>query len=116
MRARYAVLALGLALAGLALGWGCQSHPKGAPQQYQVYCARCHGARGEGDPKARRQNPAADLLVSEMMRRGDRATIRRRIAAGYGPMPGFSRRLSPAEIERMIDFILRLPQTQRKGD
>lgn len=87
---------------------GCRPHPKGTPEQYQAYCSRCHGSRGEGSPKALRQNPAADLRASEMMRRGDRAALRRRITDGYGPMPAFKRRLSPVEIERMIDFILRL--------
>jgi mono/diheme cytochrome c family protein len=53
-----------------------------------------------------------------MMRRGDRAALRRRIADGYGPMPAFKRRLSPAEIERMIDFTLRLqePYPPRGGN
>lgn len=108
MRARFTCLTFGVLLAA-ALG-GCSSHPEGTAEQYQAYCARCHGARGEGTLKVLRQNPAADLRASEMMRREDRSALRRRIADGYGPMPAFKRRLTPAEIERMIDFILRLQE------
>lgn len=115
MSARFALLALG------ALGWtfvvlaACQSHPKTTPEQYRVYCTRCHGPRGEGDPKTLKRYPAADLRASTMMARSDRVALRRRIAQGYGPMPAFSHYLAPVEIERMVDYVLRLRATQRKG-
>ncbi len=124
MRARSAVLAFGAFGAAGALGllaWavallpGCQPRPKTTPDQYRAYCVRCHGARGEGEPKTLKRNPAADLLASTMMARADRPALRRRISRGYGPMPAFSHYLSPEEIERMIDYILQLHAGQRKG-
>jgi hypothetical protein len=43
-----------------------------------------------------------------MVRSGDRAAVRRRIREGYGPMPGFARRLDAQETERLIDFTFQL--------
>lgn len=111
MRTRLAVPTLGLLAWALAALPGCTPHPKATPDQYRVYCARCHGNQGEGTPKTVKRNPAADLRASTMMKRGDREALRRRISRGYGPMPAFSHTLSPEEVERMIDFILRFRAT-----
>jgi mono/diheme cytochrome c family protein len=111
LRARLAPLAWGLALAVAA---GCQPKPTATPEQYSFYCVRCHGANGEGEAKTVRRYSAADLRTSPMMERGDRLGLRHRIAKGYGPMPAFSRRLTAAEIERMIDFILQLRENHKK--
>ena len=81
-----------------------------APELYETYCARCHAGRGQGEPKSLTLYPNANLLASPMVRRGDRAAIRQRIAEGYGPMPGFQRRLDPGEIERLVDFTLQLKE------
>lgn len=115
MRARFAAFALGTLGWALAFVPACQNRPKSTPDQYRAYCTRCHGPRGEGEPKTLKRYPAADLRTSTMMARQDRAALRRRIDKGYGPMPAFSHYLSGAEIERMIDFILQLRATQRKG-
>jgi mono/diheme cytochrome c family protein len=104
----WALSALATTQLAMALLAGCRPTPHTTPEQYQAYCANCHGRDGRGEPKSLAQNPAADLLSSAMMQRGDRAAIRRRIADGYGPMPGYARRLSPPEIERMIAFVLQL--------
>lgn len=95
-----------------ALLASCRPTPHTTPEQYQAYCANCHGREGRGEPKSLAQHPAADLLSSAMIQRGDRAAIRRRIVDGYGPMPGYARRLSPPETERMIDFVLQLRTPQ----
>jgi mono/diheme cytochrome c family protein len=92
----------------LALGTGCARKDLAAPELYSTYCARCHGERGEGESDSLTLYPHLDLLTSPMIRRGDRAAVRQRIAEGYGPMPGFQRRLDPREMERLIDFTLRL--------
>jgi hypothetical protein len=44
-----------------------------------------------------------------MVLRGDRAAVRQRIAEGHGPMPSYSKRLTPEELERLVDFTLRIP-------
>jgi len=81
---------------------------RSAPALYKRSCARCHGDRGQGARKVKLY-PYLDLLSSPMVRKGDRAAVRRRLVEGYGPMPSFRRRLSPEEVERLVDFTLRLP-------
>jgi len=49
-----------------------------------------------------------------MVRRGDRPAVRQRIAEGDGPMPGFSHRLTPQEIERLVDFTFQLVPSPHK--
>ena len=96
------------ALAGAAGIAGCSRKNLTTPELYADYCARCHGERGEGVPRARTLYPHADLLASPMARRGDRAAIRQRIAEGHGPMPAFKRRLDPQEVERLVDYTIQL--------
>ena len=87
---------------------GCVRKNLTTPELYDRHCARCHGDRGEGDPRSLTLYPRANLLASPMALRGDRAAIRERIAEGYGPMPAFKRRLDPQEIERLVDYTLQL--------
>lgn len=101
-----------LLLLALPLLAGCAKKPETPPELYAAYCARCHGEKGEGNPRAAKRQPSLDLLASSMVRRGDRALIHDRIAKGKGPMPGFARRLSPGEIESLVDFTIEL---QRKA-
>jgi mono/diheme cytochrome c family protein len=73
---------------------------------YADYCARCHAIDGRGDPRTVVLNPNLDLTRAPLVRAGDRAEVRRRIAQGFGPMPGFARKLEPADIERLTDYTL----------
>ena len=102
-----AVLLLVVALAVLA---GCARKNLASPELYATYCPRCHGdqGKGKGDSEARTLYPHLNLLASPMVRGGDRAAVRRRIREGYGPMPGFARRLTPQEVERLVDFTFQL--------
>ncbi|HKV07954.1 MAG TPA: cytochrome c [Thermoanaerobaculia bacterium] len=113
MRSRIALLLL----AALPLLAGCAKKPETPPEIYAAYCARCHGDRGEGkgDARSLKLYPHLNLLVSPMVLKGDRALVRDRIAKGYGPMPGFSRRLSPQELESLVDLTLALPE-KKTGD
>ncbi|HEX6862337.1 MAG TPA: cytochrome c [Thermoanaerobaculia bacterium] len=108
MRPRSALLLL----AALTLFAGCAKKPETPPEIYAAYCARCHGDKGEGNPRAAKTARNLDLRASAMVKRQDRALIRERIAKGYGTMPGFSRRLTAQEIESMVDFTIEL---QRKA-
>jgi mono/diheme cytochrome c family protein len=109
-------LALLTALVGLTAltGAACSRGPedRSAAGLYAYYCARCHGARGEGDPRNVDRSPGLDLTRSLMVERRDTALIRRRIAEGRGPMPGFSRRLSPEEIEELVRFTLQFQHSR----
>jgi mono/diheme cytochrome c family protein len=90
----------------LLLAAACVPGPgeRDAANLYSYYCARCHGAGGEGDPRNVDRSPGLDLTRSEMVRKRSVELIHRRIAQGRGPMPGFARRLSPEEIEELVDF------------
>jgi len=98
-------LALPLLLSSTA---GC-ARDRSTPGLYKSNCARCHGARGEGPRKPVKLYPRLSLLASPMVRRGDRAAVRQQIVEGDGPMPSFRRRLTPEEVERLVDFTLQLP-------
>lgn len=100
-------LALSLAVTLLAACGGAPD--RGAPALYKQYCARCHGARGQGPRRPVKLYPRLSLIASPMVLRGDRAAVRQRIAEGHGPMPAFYRRLTPEEIERLVEFTLQLP-------
>ena len=75
---------------------------------YPKHCARCHGADGRGNPVQVGRYPNLDLTRSQARGAGARAFVYRRIAEGYGPMPGFSKKLSRQEIERLADYSLEL--------
>ncbi|HYL06128.1 MAG TPA: cytochrome c [Thermoanaerobaculia bacterium] len=108
--------ARGAALALLALlappFAGCSQHARDAGDVYRTQCARCHGADGTGDRRSVGLYPELDLTASQMVRAGSRARglLYRRISEGYGAMPGFADRLETAEIQSLVDYILRLPQ------
>lgn len=88
---------------------GCGPEDRSAPALYKKYCARCHGAEGQGPRRPNKLYPYLILLDSPMVRKGDRAAVRQQIVEGEGPMPSFRRRLSPEEVEQVIDFTLKLP-------
>ena len=91
----------------LAVAAGCAGTDPPPHKLYRALCARCHGKSGEGDGKSLRLYPGLDLRRSPMIRSGDREAVHRRIAEGKGPMPRFSHRLSPAQIEALVELCLR---------
>jgi mono/diheme cytochrome c family protein len=99
-----AVLVLLLA----ALLAGC-ARDRSTPGLYRSYCRRCHGPEGEGPKRPVKLYPYLDLRASPMVLRGDRAAVQQRIAEGHGPMPAYSKRLTPEEMERLVDFTLQIP-------
>lgn len=75
---------------------------------YGYYCGRCHGDDGAGDPRAVDLNPKLDLLESEMVVRGDRELVRRRILEGKGAMPGFEEKLTQEQVEALVEYTFEL--------
>ncbi len=110
--ARLAAVLLAALAALLAAGCG---GPKDRPaeQIYPRVCARCHGDDGKGVPQQVRLYPKADLTASRLRGIPGRRAIYRRIAEGYGPMPGYSHKLSQAEIERLVDYCVKLQTPAR---
>ncbi len=91
----------------LALACGPQEE-RTAEQLYPEYCARCHGADGKGDPRNVNLYPNEDLTRSRLTGKGAHFLTYRRIAEGYGPMPGFAHRLSAIEMGRLADYTMKL--------
>ena len=111
MRTAPALLLALVALVPLVwLSLAC-ARDRSGPGLYRSYCQRCHGAEGQGPDREVKLYTYLNLRRSPMILRRDRAAVRQRIVEGHGPMPGFRRRLNPEELERLIDFTLRLPQT-----
>ncbi len=104
-----------LLLIAMPLLAACARKDLSTPELYRNYCARCHGPQGRGDSRHLDRYPYLDLRSSPLVRRGDRAAVRLRIAEGHGPMPGFSRRLEPPEIEKLVDFTFQLGRPARKN-
>lgn len=103
------IRALGAALLLAAVAAGCAGEKdRSAEEIYPRYCARCHGDDGKGVPQQVRLYPEADLTSSDLRGIPGRRAIYRRIAEGYGPMPGYAHKLSQAEIERLVDYCLKL--------
>jgi mono/diheme cytochrome c family protein len=72
--------------------------PPEAAAIYEQACATCHGADGKGSAPMLAIHAKVDLTQSALLRTGDRDAIARRIAQGGGPMPAFSRLLTPEQI------------------
>jgi cytochrome c oxidase cbb3-type subunit 3 len=72
---------------------------------YDINCAGCHGANGEGDPIG--GAPALNNAI--WLYGGDRATIRYSVVnARFGIMPGFANRLREAEIRAVAAYVHQL--------
>jgi mono/diheme cytochrome c family protein len=91
-----------------SLATGC-ARDRSAPGLYRSYCRRCHGPNGEGPDRKVKVYPYLNLHRSPMVLRRDREAVRQRIAEGQGPMPAYQRRLTPEELERLVEFTLQLP-------
>jgi cytochrome c5 len=100
--------ALLTALAALLAASGCGAEDRTAEEIFPRLCARCHGEDGKGAPQQVRLYPKANLSASELRGIPGRRAIYRRIAEGYGPMPGYAHKLSQAEIERLVDYCVKL--------
>jgi mono/diheme cytochrome c family protein len=99
-------LALAVALIALA---GCKPvGDRSTTTLWRAYCARCHGRDGAGAVEAEGVREGLDLTVSRRVALGDRAAIAEHIVVGKGRMPAFGHRLSPAELDRLVDFVLTL--------
>lgn len=94
---------------------GCGPEDRSAPALYKKYCARCHGAEGQGPQRLNKLYPYLSLLASPMVQQKDRAAVRQQVVEGEGPMPSFRRRLTPGEVERLVDFTLGLPSRKAGG-
>ncbi len=103
-----AVLGSLSAVAALVTAAGCgRGGDRASARLYRDYCARCHGPDGGGMRRPDGFDPGLDLTTSEMVAAHRRDEIRQRIAAGKGTMPGFAHRLTPDEVDRLVELVVR---------
>jgi mono/diheme cytochrome c family protein len=100
-----------LTLLGPALA-ACSDGEHDAGDLYRTHCVRCHSADGKGDRRSVGLYPNLDLTAAPLVLAGSRARglLYRRISDGDGAMPGFGDRLETADLEKLVDYVLRLPR------
>jgi|ERR1035438_5187118 mono/diheme cytochrome c family protein len=80
---------------------------------FQQRCAVCHGADGSGRGPNGTRLGGRNLADGRWLARQDPAQLAASILKGRGPMPGFRRQLSEAEVRRLLTEVLR-PLARKK--
>jgi len=70
---------------------------------YSQNCARCHGADGRAQTSKGRETDAVDLTSDDWS--PDTARDKRIVTRGKGSMPGFGRKLTPAQVSAVVQYI-----------
>lgn len=93
----------------LAAAVGCGPSDPGE-RVWARKCSGCHGKDGKGRTRFAEGRPYADLSDGRWKHGGDRASIRRLVADGdpTSTMPPYRGRLSEAEIDAVVDKVLRI--------
>lgn len=109
MRNTLRITSLALALAAVGLS-GCAGDTDPGARVWRKKCSACHGADGRGRTRFAEGRPYADLTDGRWRHGPDREAVRRLVADGdpRSTMPPFAERLTPAEIEAVVDHALRL--------
>jgi mono/diheme cytochrome c family protein len=113
LRISSATLVLLLA-AGLA---GCERDADPGSRVFRKKCSACHGIDGRGRTRFAEGRPWADLTDGRWRHGPDRDAVRRLVADGdpKSTMPPFTGRLTPAEIDAVVDHVLKLAAPAPKG-
>ncbi len=95
---------------------GCSAGEAPGERVWRRKCAACHGPDGTGRTRFAEGRPLADLTDGRWRHGPAREAVRRLVAEGDpgSTMPPFSGTLTPAEIDAVVDHVLRLaPATGR---
>ena len=108
MRNRLRITSLSIVLAAGAVG--CAVEPDPGARVWRKKCRACHGPDGAGRTRFAEGRPFADLTDGRWRHGPDRESVRRLVADGdpKSTMPPFAGRLSPGEIDAVVDFALKL--------
>jgi len=78
---------------------------------FRKNCARCHGADGAGDTPLGHTYNTPDFTDPEWWRKHSNITSARSLVSvvsqGKGGMPAFGRKLTRAQIRRLVDYVRR---------
>jgi len=87
-----------------------------AKAAYDKMCASCHGADGKGNPdKAKALKVDANLLNLGRPESKDftRDKLKEILLNGKDKMPGYAKKLKPAEVDPVLDYTLGLAKAIR---
>ena len=73
--------------------------PESGQKLFNFYCARCHGRDGRSDT-----NGAHDLTKTNLNAAGRTYMV----TNGFGKMPAFGKELTPAEVQRVVEYSMTL--------
>ncbi len=109
MRTTLRIASLSIVLATGALA-SCAPESDPGAKVWRKKCAACHGEDGAGRTRFAEGRPFADLTDGRWKHGSDRASLRRLVADGdpASTMPPFAGRLSPEEIDAVVDHALKL--------
>lgn len=71
---------------------------------YKTKCAICHAADGSGNNAYGKKNNLRDLRSPEVQKQSD-GDLEAIIGKGKGKMPGYSKQLSAAQIDGLVEYI-----------
>ena len=71
---------------------------------YKAKCAMCHGADGAGQTPMGKNMKLRDLRSADVQKQTD-AELVKWIADGKGKMPAYKGKLTPADIDALVEFI-----------
>lgn len=108
------------AFTALLVGWCCAvlgrpaavaaTAPADAATIYNESCIGCHGASGSGTPLGKSLK-VRDLHAPEVRSMGS-AALAVVISNGRGNMPAFGKKLSEAEIAKLVQYVRTLGRSQ----
>jgi cytochrome c oxidase cbb3-type subunit 3 len=95
----------------------CAPEPVPGARLWRKRCSACHGPDGAGRTRFAEGRPFADLTDGRWKHGPDRDSLRRLVADGdpASTMPPFAGRLTPAEIDAVVDHALTLAAAGPKG-
>jgi mono/diheme cytochrome c family protein len=89
---------------------GCSSDPDPGARVWRKKCGACHGPDGAGRTRFAEGRPYADLTDGRWRYGPGREEVRKLVADGdpRSTMPPFTGRLTPEEIDAVVDIALKL--------
>ena len=94
-----------------------QSREEKTAELFRNNCARCHGADGRGDIPLGHTYQTPDFTDMEWWKKhhdiASAASLTSIVSRGKGGMPAFGKKISRAEIRRLVDYVQRFKKQAR---